>query len=110
MLSKAHNCLHESNSHTYLYSSPEQVLFKNVHSKSDIWSFGIILYEMFTDHWMSQEIIFEMGMYDENKSGCLKVKQPIKDEIHRVIFELIAEMTRFNFEERPSIKDIAHKL
>ena len=52
-------------------------MHRTAHPKSDIWSFGIIIFELFTKKQITYEIINEMGMYNENRRGSLKFIDPL---------------------------------
>ena len=80
---------------TYLYSPPEQILDNRIEASTDIWSLGVIFYELFfqpIDHDLAEK----NGIYDKSKGGALKVPKELKKSpILEMVAVLIKKMTVF---------------
>jgi serine/threonine protein kinase len=87
------------------YMAPEIFKKEGYNTKSDIWSLGVILYEMCT---------FNKPFDDENQDNLyqkiINAKYAsIGNKYSKELIALIDEMLRIKPEERISIKDIIHK-
>ena len=87
------------------YMAPEIFKKEGYNTKSDIWSLGVILYEMCT---------FNKPFDDENQDNLyqkiINAKYAsIGNKYSKELISLIDEMLRIKPEERISIKDIIHK-
>jgi serine/threonine protein kinase len=54
----------ESTGHTYMYSPPEQVLNNVVEPSTDIWSLGVIFYELFFGNYIDIKTAEKLGLYN----------------------------------------------
>lgn len=87
----------QSSGFTLLYSPPEQVLDNQVEASSDIWSLGIVFYELFFDTQLDKQTADQYGLYNKAEQGALLVnKSLIKTPIKEQIAQLICKMTVFN--------------
>ena len=87
------------------YMAPEIFKKEGYNTKSDIWSLGVILYEMCT---------FNKPFDDENQDNLFQKITNAKyasigNKYSKELIALIDEMLRIKPEERISIKDIIHK-
>jgi serine/threonine-protein kinase len=95
---------------TLSYMSPEQVLGDVVDHRSDIWSFGVVLYEM-----LARELPFHR---DREAAVLYEIlnREPTPIEFHRpeapqVLRSLIQQMLEKNAERRPaSIAEVITQL
>lgn len=53
------------------YAPPEKRLENQLTTQSDIWSFGLILYYLFTGHRVDDKLLHSNHMLDKNRKGAL---------------------------------------
>jgi len=77
------------------YLSPEQAQAKELDGRSDLYSMGIILYEMVTGHvpFESQTAVAVLAMhvYDEPATPSSKADHPVHPGMERVIMKALAK-------------------
>ena len=89
----------DSISGTIAYMSPEQVSNAEIDVRSDIWSLGIIFYELLTKNAPFQDNYFEGLMYsiiNEEPKSILSINPEIPEEIEKIV----VKMLRKNPDER----------
>ncbi|KAL3859983.1 hypothetical protein ACJMK2_010160 [Sinanodonta woodiana] len=93
---------HTSGVGTYLYAAPEQLRSAYYDQKSDIFSLGIILYEMFNLFKTEMERVTTLKELREGKVSetLLTYWQPQA--------ETILKMTNKSHKERPSAREVLH--
>ena len=87
------------------YTAPEVILNKGYNTKSDIWSLGVILYELCS---------FDKPFIDEDREKLSKkiIKGKYKslgNKYSKNLTSLIYNMLKVNYHERFSINDIIHE-
>jgi non-specific serine/threonine protein kinase len=71
---------------TAAYMSPEQFQKADVDHRTDIWSFGVVLYEMLTDRLPFEGEYEAAVMYSVlNEKPCLQFKDSIPENIRNVV-------------------------
>lgn len=87
---------------TTAYAAPEQLRSGRVDSKSDMYSLGVLLFELFTTPVTDMERVRTISSLREREPGCLDVvaaKFP-------VIADLISRLTSSTPEERPGADEL----
>jgi eukaryotic-like serine/threonine-protein kinase len=79
---------------TVAYMSPEQALGKEVDGRSDIWSLGVILYEMFTGKLpfpgeYDQAILY--AVINEEPESISKLRSDVPEELRRIVRKALAK-------------------
>jgi tRNA A-37 threonylcarbamoyl transferase component Bud32 len=79
---------------TVAYMSPEQALGKEVDQRSDIWSLGVILYEMLTNKLpfpgeYEQAMLY--AVINEEPESVSKLRSDIPDELKRIVRKALAK-------------------
>ncbi len=79
---------------TVAYMSPEQALGKEVDQRADIWSLGVILYEMLTEQLpfrgeYDQAVLY--AVINEKPESITKIRSDIPDELRRIVRRALAK-------------------
>jgi hypothetical protein len=79
---------------TVAYMSPEQALGKEVDQRSDIWSLGVILYEMLTNKLpfageYDQAVLY--AVINEEPESIAKLRSDIPDELRIIVRKALAK-------------------
>lgn len=91
------------------YSPPEQFLYQRLEINSDIWSLGIIFYELFFNILLSGENMVKLGLYDENKRSGLLIEESLIGQVlwKQKVAGLVQRMTLFDGYKRSSLQEIS---
>jgi len=97
---------------TFLYIAPEQVISNIVTDKTDIYSFGIVLYYMFTllVPWKDLSMIEICSKFQEKKTPSIEDGLNNFENIPKFAAQMIVNCLLFNYEERPSVDDLFNQL
>jgi len=95
---------------TVAYMSPEQILGEEIDSRSDVWSLGVLLYEMITGELPfrgenEQAIIYSI-LYEEPKA-VKKLIKPIPAELERILRRALTKKPEKRY---PTAKEVAESL
>ena len=85
------------------YASPEILLHQEYNIKTDIWSLGVLLYEMCLFNKSTKDKIDEKLLYKNNRKGQYA---SLGNKYSKELIELIYGMLRLKYQERISINDI----
>ena len=89
------------------WSAPEAIFFKRYSLKSDVWSYGMLLYEIWS-------VGRKPWPYDDNKSTVEKlacgVNLPPPAGCARAVYELMVSTWHPKPDQRPDMKDIVTRL
>ncbi|KAI6655778.1 hypothetical protein LOD99_1920 [Oopsacas minuta] len=89
------------------WSAPEAVFFKRFTLKSDVWSYGMLLYEIWS-------VGRQPWPYEDNRSTVEKmargVNLPPPSGCSRAIYELMVDTWHPRANQRPDMKDIVTRL
>jgi hypothetical protein len=89
------------------YSAPELLSGGEVNSWSDVFSFGVLMYEMFTESSILPENRSLSDFHNDLKSGTMP---PIPDWIDADVGKLIHQCLSFDVHSRPSIQAVLDRL
>ncbi len=81
---------------TVAYMSPEQALGKEVDQRTDIWSLGVILYEMLTSKLPFKGEYDQAMLYaviNEEPESVSKIRSDIPDDLQRIVRKALAKRT-----------------
>lgn len=56
------------------FSAPEVFKDMAVCAASDVWSLGMIFYELFFEIKVTKEFIVAFGLYDARRKGCVDIE------------------------------------
>ena len=86
--------------------SPEAVLKREYSTKSDVWSFGVVVYECMTRREPHEDLTFEnVVLKAANKTLSLESSPEFPE-----LSALMQLCIQFEPQSRPSFKDICDKL
>jgi len=87
---------------TTAYAAPEQLSSGRVDCKSDMYSMGVVLFELFTTPCTEMERVRSICSLREREQHCLDTMKAR----HPVMAELVCRLTSFNPEERPGADEL----
>jgi serine/threonine-protein kinase len=81
---------------TIAYMSPEQALGENVDHRSDIWSFGVVLYEMISGELpfkseYEQAVVY--SILNEKPKSLREIRSEVPEALEKIISKCIARQT-----------------
>lgn len=87
------------------YAPPEQLQMKAITPQSDIFSFGILLYEMFTGQlpWNGQK---QLGMEQTHSDREIPDPREFNENIHPDVVTILRKATAANAELRPATSGV----
>ena len=91
-----------------IYMAPEILKGQNYDSKADVWSLGVMLYEMFFGRCPYEEKTIEklIALFDRQQLKMLRMVNPISTRSE----ELLRKMLVVDARKRSDVKDIQHFL
>lgn len=87
---------------TYPYMAPEQFTGENIDTRTDIYSFGIVLYQMVTDRYPYSNKFSWKEMHQ--KESPIPIKQNIPDEIKITITKCLEKEPHKRFQNFSELK------
>lgn len=102
----------QANVGTAIYMAPEVIDGDNYNTKADVYSFGILMYEVLTGTDAFSELIYQKGMNEfKIKMKILEGARPIFTvPVKSSLQELIEKCWETNFNDRPTFSEIYRKL
>ncbi len=93
---------------TVSYMSPEQALGKEVDQRSDIWSLGVILYEMLAGRLpfhgeYDQAVLY--AVINQEPESLTKIRSDIPDDIKRIVHKALAKKPENRFQSTDELLD-----
>jgi serine/threonine-protein kinase len=90
------------------YMSPEQISGENVDHRSDIWSFGIVLYEMLTGNYpfkgeYEQAVVY--AIINENYQGISSIRNDISPQIEEIVSKALQKNQLQRYQNMQEIID-----
>ena len=79
---------------TVAYMSPEQALGVEIDNRSDIFSFGIVLYELFTTHLpfdAEHQAALVYSIINEDPQPVARFNNKVSPEIERIVFKALTK-------------------
>ncbi len=79
---------------TAAYMSPEQALGEEIDNRSDIFSFGIVLYELFTTHLpfdAEHQAALVYSIINEDPQPVARFNKKVSPEIERIVFKALTK-------------------
>eukprot|EP01025_Chloroclados_australasicus_P064342 TRINITY_DN8583_c0_g1_i2.p3 TRINITY_DN8583_c0_g1~~TRINITY_DN8583_c0_g1_i2.p3 ORF type:complete len:208 (-),score=8.16 TRINITY_DN8583_c0_g1_i2:1538-2161(-) len=98
---------------SYLYMAPEVFLNQTYNEKVDVFSFGVIVWELFSKDMLSSRVAIN-GTRDEVIRYCAKVsvgyREPLPERWPKLLRELIKDCQQTDLEKRPTFSEIVGRV
>ncbi|XP_682778.7 protein-tyrosine kinase 6 [Danio rerio] len=91
----------------YKWSAPEAISHGRFSNKSDVWSFGVLLYEMFTYGGVPYPAFSNIEVYNMITSGY---RMPAPPNCPSHIYDIMLMCWRYSAEERPDFSELLRLL
>ena len=93
---------------TRFYMSPEQINGDPIDNRTDLWSLGVVLYELFTGHvpfnGNSPEEAAEKILKVDPKPFKIKAPKSVSKEVNRIVFKCLAKDKAGRYESAAELK------
>lgn len=98
---------------TIAYTSPEQINGKEIDARSDIWSFGVVLYELLTGRMpfqgeYTQSIIY--GILMEEPESIQFIRQDVPSSVASIVVRMLEKNPMDRFQSMYDVVSALHNL